>query len=62
MRLDMVLSDIERRNIRQGPFQAVADLNKHLAVLDENEQDRPVSSLLLSNAPSLRDALCVVFD
>ena len=62
MRLDTVLSDIERRNIRQRAFQAVTDLNEHLSVCDKDKQHDAITPVLLAYAPHLRDALCVIRD
>ena len=59
LRFHLILGDVERRYIRQRPFQAVADLNDHLAILDEHEQDDSVAFILLSDAPRFRDALSV---
>lgn len=59
LRFHLILGDVERRHIRQRAFQTVADLNDHLAVLDEHEQDDSVAFILLSDAPRFRDALSV---
>jgi len=62
MRLDTVLSDIERRNVRQRAFQAVTDLNEHLSVYDKDKQHDAITPVLLADAPHLRDALRVIRD
>ena len=58
----MTLSDVECRGVRQRAFQAVADLDKHLAVLDEHKENHTVAPLLLPHAPRLCHALCVISD
>jgi hypothetical protein len=62
MRLDSVFSDVERGDVGQRTFQAVTDLDKHLAVLSEHEEDGAVATFLLANAPRLGDTLRVVCD
>src|SRR5204863_8983685 len=62
MGLDMVLSDLECRNVRQRTFEAVADLNKHLAIRNEDEQHGAVSFIFLADAPGLGDTLRVIVD
>src|SRR5205814_8261110 len=62
MGLDMVLGDVECRNVRQRTFEAVADLNKHLAVLNKDKQHDAVSFIFLADAPGLSDTLCVIID
>ncbi len=62
MGLDMVLGDVECRNVRQRTFEAVADLNKHLAILNEDEQHDAVSFILLADTPGLGDTLCVILN
>ena len=58
----MTLSDVECRRVRQRAFQAVADLDKHLAVLDEHKENHTITPLLLADAPRLCHALCVISD
>ena len=58
----MTLSDVECRRVRQRAFQAVADLDEHLAVLDEHKKNHTITPLLLADAPRLCHALCVIGD
>src|SRR5437763_3088930 len=58
----MTLSDVECRRVRQRAFQAVADLNNHLAVLDEHKKNHPITPLLLADAPRLCHTPCVIGD
>src|SRR6266403_1583026 len=58
----MTLSDVECRRVRQRAFQAVADLDNHLAVLDEHKKNHTITPLLLADAPRLCHALCVIGD
>ena len=58
----MVLGDVECRNVRQRTFEAVADLNKHLAILNEDEQHGAVAFIFLADAPRLGNTLCVIVD
>ena len=60
--LDVTLRNIECRGVRECAFQAVADLDKQLAVLDEHKQHYAIAALLLADAPCLRNALGVVRD
>src|SRR5436309_2168272 len=60
--LDMTLSDVECRRVRQRAFHAVADLDNHLAVLDERKKNHTITPLLLADAPRLCHALCVIGD
>ena len=62
LRFDMSLGDIERGRIRDRAFQAIADLDEHLAIVDENKEHRAVATIFLSDAPRLRNALRVVRD
>jgi len=62
MRLDFVFGDIECRDVGQRPLQAVTDLDKHFAVLNEHKKNDAVASFLLANAPGLGDTLRVVCD
>ena len=52
MRLDDALGDVERGDIGQHAFQPVADLDEHLAVLDENEKDGAVIRSLSDRPPT----------
>jgi len=61
-RLDVRVGDIEHRDVRKRAFQAIADLNKHLAILDEHKEHHAVAALLLTNTPGLCHALGVVGD
>ena len=60
VRLDLVFRDIERRDVRQRAFQSVANLDIHFAVVNEHEQDDSIATLFLTNAPRLRNPLCVI--
>src|SRR5262245_55610008 len=58
----MTLSDVESCRVGQCAFQAVADLDEHLAVLDKRKKNHTVAPLLLADAPRLCHALCVISD
>ena len=58
----MTLGDVERRRVRQRAFQAVTDLNKHLAILDEHKEHHAIAAFLLTDTPRLCHALGVVRD
>ncbi len=62
MRLDVSLSDVEGGHVRQHAFQAIADLDVHLPILDEDEEDRAVTLVFLTDAPGLGDALGIILD
>src|SRR4051794_21907891 len=62
MRLNAELGDIKRRGVRERALQAVSDLDKHLAVLYEDEKDGSIPGLFLSHLPCLRHATGVVSD
>ena len=61
-RLDFILGDLFAKRIRQDAFQAVADLQKHLAILNEDKQYDAVVLGLLPNPPGARDADGVIID
>src|SRR2546430_15828997 len=58
----MTLSDVECRRVRQRAFQAVADLDEHLTILDEHKKNHTITPLLLADATRLCHALCVISD
>ena len=58
----MTLSNVEGGRVWQRAFQAVADLDKHLAVLNEHKKNHAIAALLLSDTPRLCHALCVISD
>src|SRR6266487_1531241 len=62
MRFDSVFSNVERGDVWQCAFQAVTDLDKHLAILNEHKKDDAIATLLLTNAPRLGDTLRVICD
>ena len=62
MRLDFVFGDVERGDVGQRAFQTVADLDKHLPILNEHEKDDAIATFLLTNTPRLGDTLCVICD
>src|SRR5690242_9783585 len=62
MRFDSPLGDVEAGCVRERAFQAVSDLNEHLPVLNEHEQNRAIAFIFLTNAPRLRDALRISCD
>jgi hypothetical protein len=62
MGFDFVFGDIERGDVGQRAFQAVPDLDKHFAVLNEHEKDDAIATFLLTNAPRLSDTLRVICD
>ncbi len=62
MRLDSVFGNVERGRVWECAFQAIADLNEHLPVLRKDEQHNAITLFFLSNAPRLRDALCIIGD
>src|SRR6266480_3217892 len=62
MQFDLVFSNVERRGVWQRAFQTVTDLNKHLSILHEHEENDTVALLFLTDAPRLRHAPCVVGD
>ena len=61
-RLQLVINDLLGQRIRQRAFQAVADLQIHLMVLDEHEQHRPVVLRLLPHLPRLGHSHGIVLD
>ncbi len=61
-RFDVVLGNVERGDVRQGAFETVTDLNKHLAILDEDEERNAIAALFLTHAPRLCHALGVICD
>ena len=61
-RFDVALGNVESGHVRQRAFQAVSDLNVHLPIFDEDEEDRAVFPVFLAAAPRLRDALGVILD
>src|SRR4030095_9851825 len=61
-RLHLVFGDIERSDVGERAFQAVTDLDKHLAVLNEYKKDDAIATFLLANAPCLGHTLCVICD
>jgi len=61
-RLDFILGDLFAKRIGQDAFQAVADLHKHLAILNENKQNDAVIPGLLPNPPGTRHADGVIID
>ena len=61
-RRDNVVGDVEAGRIGQRTLQAVAGLDKHLAVFDEDEEDGAVIASFLADTPGLRDALGVIGD
>lgn len=58
-RVDTALANVERGNVWQRAFQSVADLNRGLAIGDENEQDDAVALVLLPNGPGVSDPLAI---
>src|SRR5262249_30985540 len=60
--LDVTLSDVECCRVRQRAFQAVADLDKHFAVMDKHKKNHAVAPLFLAHAPRLCHALRVIGD
>src|SRR5437762_8418691 len=60
MRFDFVFGYIERSNVGQRAFQAVTDLDKHLAVLNEDKKHSSIAPVFLADAPCLCDALRVI--
>src|SRR5438105_2646850 len=62
LRFDSVFGDVERGDVGQCAFQAVTDLDKHFAILNENKKDNAIATFLLADAPSLGDALRVICD
>src|SRR5262249_16375248 len=58
--LDVTLCYVECRRVGQRAFKAVANLDKHLPVLNEDEKHDTIPALLLPNTPSLCHALCVI--
>ena len=56
--------NLESRGVRQGSLKSVADLDRHFSVINEGEKHNPVppAAILSPDAPSLSDALGVVFD
>src|SRR4051794_4213667 len=62
MRFDAEFGNIKGSRIRERALQAVSDLDKHFAVLDEDEEDRSVPRLFLPYLPRLRNATRVVSD
>ena len=62
VRLQFVFQDAFGYRIRQRAFQAIADLQVHLVILDEHEQHRAVALFFLSDAPRFRDADGVILD
>jgi hypothetical protein len=61
-RFDVAFSDIEGCRVRKRAFQAITNLDKHLAILDEHKEHDPVATFFLADAPRLRDALRIVRD
>ncbi len=61
-RRDNVVGDVEAGRIGQRTFHAVAGLDKHLAVFDEDEKHSAVVASFLADTPGLRDALGVIGD
>jgi hypothetical protein len=60
MRFDFVFGNVERGDVGQRPLQAVANLDKHLAVLNEHKKDRAIAPLLLTDSPRLGYPLRVI--
>src|SRR6266496_440657 len=56
----MVCSDVVSDDVWQNPFQAVADLDRYLAVLNECKKNDPVTVPFLTDFPSLSYTLSVV--
>src|SRR6185369_2680210 len=50
-RQDFLFLDLVRESVRQDAFQSVADLDAHLAVVHEDEQDRAIVLPLLPRLP-----------
>ena len=61
-RRNNVVGDVEAGRIGQRTLDAVAGLDKHLAVFDEDEKHGAVIASFLSDTPGLRDALGVIGD
>lgn len=64
VRINMPGPNLEGRSVRQCSFKSVADLDRHFSVLDECKKHNPIppAAILSPDAPSLGDALGVVFD
>src|SRR5256886_16049911 len=62
MRFDSVFGDVKRGDVGQCAFQAVTDLDKYFAILNENEKDNAIAAFLLADAPRLGDTLRVISD
>ena len=62
MGLDFVFDDPFREGVRQRPLQAIAHLQKHLSVTNENEQNRSIILRLLTHPPGLRHPNRVILD
>ena len=61
-RFDLEFGYVETGGIWKRAFQTVTDLDKHFAVLNEDEEDGSIAPLLLTHAPCLRDTLRVIGD
>jgi hypothetical protein len=61
-RRNLLVNDSLAKRIGQDAFQSVADLQKHLVVLHENEQHRPVVFVLLPHLPRPRHAHGVILN
>lgn len=62
MWLDLIFSDLFAGRIGQRAFQAVADLNKHLAVLYEDKENDAIVFALLPHAPGPSHTNRVIVD
>ena len=62
VRLDVPLGNVESGRVWQGAFQAISDLDVHLPIFDEDEKDRAVPAVFLTDAPRLGDALGEILD
>ena len=61
-RLRVVLDDAGGADVRQRALEAVADLDAHLPVVDEHEEDGAVVLVLLADAPGLERGRRVLLD
>src|SRR5262245_53928471 len=61
-RLHLILRNVERCRIRQHPLQTIADLDNHLAILEEHKEYHAIAAFLLTHAPRLCHTLRVVRD
>jgi len=62
VRLDLVFRDVKAGHVGQRTFQPVADLDKHLAVLNEHKKNDAIATPFLTNAPRLGYPLRVILD